>query len=512
MTAGLTLISSIDPEHPGTAAVPRESWLDSAARYRALVDNSRDITTVLGPDATFIYQSPAISEVLGYSEDELLGRFGFDYVHPEDSAWALPQFFELLGQPGGVLLRDLRFRHKDGSYIELEMVAYNLLHDPAVGGIVVNSRDISARRRAEREILYQKTLLERMNAASNAGILVVDPQLQYSSWNERFLELWGVDDALVRRGREALLPVILSRIADPLAFSAQNDALNADSVSSSHDTLGLADGRVLERYSTPITGPGGENYGRVWFFHDVTELVRAREAAEEASRRISELAALRDRLTNMVVHDLRNPLSAISLMLQLLGDPPDVAVLDAESWNAMRRQIDYAAELCQQLLEIKRMEAGELVAQPSRASLRATLDGAVETLRPLAQQRGIELRSQIVDLELVTDHALLRRTVLNLLHNAIKYSPDSAVVSLEARVADGQCNIRVRDQGPGIPPERHDSIFELFAMAGGEYQQAGTGIGLAFCALAVKALAGSISVDSAPGAGSCFVVELPSFK
>jgi PAS domain S-box-containing protein len=464
---------------------------------------------VLGPDATFVYQSPAISEVLGYSEDELLGRFGFDYVHPEDAQWALPQFFELLAQPGGVLQRDLRFRHKDGHYLELEMVAYNLLHDPAIGGIVVNSRDISGRRAAERQLAYQNTLLERMNAASNAGLLVVDPELRYSGWNERFLALWGLEDSQVRAGREVVLPLILARVADPEAFAADNERSNADRSGLTHDTLALADGRVLERYSTALTGPAGEDYGRIWFFHDVTELVRAREAAEEASRRIGELAALRDKLTNMVVHDLRNPLSAVSLMLEMLGDPPDLKLLNAEAWAAMHRQLDYALELCQQLLEIKRMEAGELKVQASSAGLKSTLLGALETIAPQARLRELRVLSELPEVDLLTDHALLRRIVLNLLHNAIKYSPRGGTVRLSAELSPEGCKISVSDAGPGIPQQQQARIFELFVMADGKGQQAGTGIGLAFCAMAARALGGNIAVQSAPGQGSCFILSLP---
>ncbi|MCC7477077.1 PAS domain S-box protein [bacterium] len=493
---------------PGADA-PASQWLDSAARYRALVDNSRDITTVLGPDATFIYQSPAISRVLGYDSDELIGQLGFDYVHPEDSVWALPLFFELLAQPGGVLERNLRFRHKAGHYIELEMVAYNMLHDPAVGGIVVNSRDISERRRAEKQILYQKTLLEQLHHASNAGILVVDSEHNYVSWNQRFKELWGLDDDTLRGGRRATLPAIRAVLRDPEAFSSRLEQLDQESQALLRDQLELLSGRVLERYSAPVRGPAGEDFGRVWFFYEVTELVKARQAAEAAEQRSTQLASLRDRLTHMVVHDIRNPLFAVSLMLEHIGQPAEMGAEDRQAWEQMRRQLDYALELCQQLLEIKRMAAGELQASPAEEELEETCRAALETLRPQADLHQVRLRSQLPLLRLSSDHALLRRIISNLLHNAIKHSPAGAEVWLRARLEEGRLMIEVQDQGPGIPAEQQARIFELFAKVEGGSNQTGTGIGLNFCALAAQALGGSITVDSAPGSGACFILSLP---
>ncbi len=522
-TVVLTLISVIDSDQTAMAAPAPEpsaepglagraagpQWLDSAARYRALVDNSRDITTVLGPDATFVYQSPAISRVLGYDTDELLGQFGFDYVHPEDSVWAMPLFFELLGQHGAVLERDLRFRHKDGRFIELEMVAMNLLHDPAVGGIVVNSRDISERRQSEKQILYQKTLLEQLHDTSNAGILVVDGEHRYVSWNQRFSELWGLSDETLQGGRSRTLPAIESLLIDPQSFSAGLQDLDGRPEQRLQDQLALKNGRVLERFSAPVRGPAGEDFGRVWFFHEVTDLVQARQAAEAAEQRSSQLASLRDKLTHMVVHDIRNPLFAVSLMLDLLGQPQDLSEADAQAWQQMRRQLDYALELCQQLLEIKRMASGELMASPAPGELEDTCAAALETLRPQADLRRVRLISSVPLLSLDTDHGLLRRVLINLLHNAIKHSPEGGEVRLSARSAAGRLLLSITDQGPGIPPEQHQRIFELFAKVEGRGNQTGTGIGLNFCALAMQALGGGISLQSSGPEGSTFALDLP---
>ncbi|CAA9467830.1 MAG: diguanylate cyclase/phosphodiesterase (GGDEF & EAL domains) with PAS/PAC sensor(s) [uncultured Rubrobacteraceae bacterium] len=114
-------------------------------RFQSLVRHSSDIITVLSADGKARYQSPAIERVLGYRPDELVGENVFDYVHPEDLEQVLSKFAGLLNDTETHALVQVRFRHKDGSWRHLEAVGSNLLHDPGVEGVVVNSRDTTER-------------------------------------------------------------------------------------------------------------------------------------------------------------------------------------------------------------------------------------------------------------------------------------------------------------------------------------------------------------------------------
>ncbi|HEV2744796.1 MAG TPA: PAS domain-containing sensor histidine kinase, partial [Rubrobacter sp.] len=116
-------------------------------RLHSLVRHSSDITTILTADGIARYQSPAIERVLGYRPEELVGKEIFDYVHPEDLERVMGTFDHLLDNAAANPLVELRFRHKDGSWRNLEAIGSNLLRDPSVGGLVVNSRDTTERRK-----------------------------------------------------------------------------------------------------------------------------------------------------------------------------------------------------------------------------------------------------------------------------------------------------------------------------------------------------------------------------
>ncbi|HKT68963.1 MAG TPA: PAS domain S-box protein [Terriglobales bacterium] len=127
----------------------RQALQESELRFRSLVQNSSDIITILEADGAIRYQSPSIERILGFSPEELLERNAFDLVHPDDRARVMAIFQEHLPVHGSIAPIELRFRHKDGSWRTLEATGNNLLHEPGVAGIVVNSRDITERKRTE---------------------------------------------------------------------------------------------------------------------------------------------------------------------------------------------------------------------------------------------------------------------------------------------------------------------------------------------------------------------------
>lgn len=134
---------------------------ESEEHHRALIENALDLITILRADGTVRYVSPSIERVLGYKAQERIGRSTFEIIHPDELAAVKDALSRGIERPGATATLEFRVRHKDGSWRTLEAVARNLLDNPAVAGVVINSRDITERKAAERSLLKSQAALER---------------------------------------------------------------------------------------------------------------------------------------------------------------------------------------------------------------------------------------------------------------------------------------------------------------------------------------------------------------
>jgi PAS domain S-box-containing protein len=229
-----------------------------------------------------------------------------------------------------------------------------------------------------------------------------------------------------------------------------------------------------------------------------------------------ELEQLRRDLTAMVYHDLRGPLQAMTgatqKLAQVLSNHENPAVLTllqigVRSIRQLRRMVD-------SLLDIQRMEEGRAVLDLQPMELRVLLADATQLVQPLAMEAQQRLKFEFPNnLPMVMiDGDMMVRVVVNLMENAVKYTPTGGNILLKAGVEGDKARISVKDSGPGIPPEMRQTIFDKFNRV--KYQNApkGVGLGLAFCRLAIKEHGGDIWVESTLGSGSEFIFTLPIAK
>jgi PAS domain S-box-containing protein len=125
------------------------AWQESGEYFESLIENSNDVFTVITAEGIILHISPSVKHVSGYEPEELIGKTAFDFIHPEDVPLVVNTIAEGIAIPGFTALVEFRWRRKDGSWMIQEAVGKNLLHDPVVAGIVINSRDITERKRME---------------------------------------------------------------------------------------------------------------------------------------------------------------------------------------------------------------------------------------------------------------------------------------------------------------------------------------------------------------------------
>jgi len=251
------------------------------------------------------------------------------------------------------------------------------------------------------------------------------------------------------------------------------------------------------------------------FLHIIAGLVARAAYDSILAQRILELEELRDSLIYMIVHDLRTPLTSIIGGLQLVVDADFEQRLTEEFVSAGLVSAKRLLEMVNTLLDINKMEKGELV----------ELELGEVDFNQLAEEAGKQLGGLIIEhnheLELELDPRCppiwadaekLQRVIVNLLGNAVQFTPAGGHIRLQSQCTGDMLQFSVSDDGPGIPEEEQDRIFEKFGQAATrrEGHKYSTGLGLTFCKMVAEAHGGRIWVDSEPGKGSTFSVSIPA--
>ena len=487
---------------------------ESEERFRLLFTRASDGILILSSDARLIEVNKSFALMHGYSSQEMLPMELKDLDTPETSRLAPERIRRMLA--GETLTFEVEHYHKDGHIFPLEVSGSQIFF----GGksyIQCFHRDISERKLAERELQRKNTILATQQETSIDGILVVNENNFIISFNQRFVDIWGIPPQLVEERNDApVLQFVTSRTADPEGFLARIKYLYAHQEEKSREEILLTDGRTLDRYSSPMTGADGSNYGRIWYFNDITdrkhiesELLKTKVAAEDASRAKSEF------LANMS-HEIRTPMNGIIGMTQLLSttelteeQQEYLGYIDSSGRNLL--------SLINDILDLSKIESGMIELEHDEFSLGHAINDVINTQLSIIRNKHLVITSDIAaDVpEIVQgDELRFKQIILNLIGNAIKFTDRGGIAiatTVESRIEDTAIfHISVTDTGIGMPPEHLEKIFGAFTQADSSTTRkyGGTGLGLTICRRLIELMGGSIRVESNPGKGSVFQISL----
>jgi PAS domain S-box-containing protein len=512
----ITVVRDITDQKTAEVALQR-----SEQHFRTLIENSSDVASIVDARGVSTYHSPSLERVLGYPVEEVLGTDSFERIHPDDHARCRDALAAVFGSPGTSRVLDFRYLHRDGSWRNVEVTARTLRDDSAADGAILNLRDATERKEAEAQLRFQKTLLEAQGEASIDGILVISGEGKILSHNRRFAEMWQIPDEVIEaRSDEAALGAVLERLEDPDAFLRRVAELYERRDERSEEEVRLRDGRVFDRYSAPVQDGEGRYYGRIWWFRDITDrkeaevaLQRARDDAERARESAEAANHAKSEFLSRMSHELRTPMNSILGFAQLLARR-DLPADQRKGVDHILRAGNHLLNLINEVLDLSRIEANrqQLSLEPVHAS--EAVNEALGLVRPLAAQHGCALLDEVggdADHFVTADRQRLTQVLLNLLANAIKYNRPGGRVRITAGPAgEGRFQLRVHDTGVGIEADKLPQLFVPFARLGAEQTEVeGTGLGLALSKRLVEAMGGSMAVESTPGRGSVFTVELP---
>ena len=255
----------------------------SEERFRALVQNSHEAITVIAADGSIQWESPGITAVLGYTPEERVGTSGLDYLHPDEALDVGAILADVVTEPGATRRVEIRARHRDGTWRWVEATGRNLLHEPAVGGLVINMADVTERHEGHS---VQRRLAAIVESSSDA-ILAQDLDGTILSWNEAAESMYGYTTAEMvgqhvgRTVPEELIPELNSMLERVAAGETVARALTKRR---------RRDGELLDisLSLSPVRGPSGDVVSVAAIARDVTAEMRAAEAVanSEASFRL----------------------------------------------------------------------------------------------------------------------------------------------------------------------------------------------------------------------------------
>lgn len=471
----------------------------------------------------FVSVNDGYRRLLGYETEDLVGRRGWDIVHPDDLGAALAGY-ERLFNTGETSEVELRLRTIHGEYRWFSWTSRLLPDRDLVYSV---GRDITPVRKALADLANREQMMRAVLRASPDIIIIIDHAGQVTSVSPAVSATLGYDlpvtasfpqfgprtsDTRTLSGSD-LLALVHEEDRDTLASAFLRLAQGIDD--SMHATCRIRhrEGHwvVLEARGRPIVGMRGQPVGAVIVSRDVSEDLRTREELHRAKEVAERANRAKNDFLSRMSHEIRTPLNAVLGFAQLL-DGSDLSSDQQRAVDHILRAGSHLLDLIDDVLDVSRIEAGRLRLSTEPVDAERAVADVCALVQPLAAEHTVEViqLGGEPNLRVAADSRRLVQVLLNLLTNSIKYNRPGGRVEVGWRRQGERVRFEVRDDGIGIQDEDLPLVFAPFERIRGDSAQPdGAGVGLALSKLLVEAMGGSIGLKSQVGHGSTFWFDLP---
>ena len=512
-------------------------------RFRALVEDSSNLLWSANAAGEIVEDSPSWRAFTGLSFDAFKGVGWLSAIHPDDQERVMSVVTSTVRAGRGADV-EFRLRKADGSWRWIgEQIRPVRGPDGVVAEWVGMGLDITDRKREQQARDFLIDLDDAIRP-------LVDPDDIAGKAVERLCEFLQADRAsyldvdaeertctVIRNHARTIPPLSGSYVLEnfghdflrcmregrPHVIACLDDLRPSEAERAAYASLGieamLTIPLIKEGRLTVMIGIA-QGHRRQWEAWDIqlvqAVMTRCWESIQRAriGRALQEADRRKDEFLATLAHELRNPLAPIRNALHI-GLHPRSPVPPERLFVLMERQVNQLVRLVDDLLDVSRITRGKVELQHQDVQLEEAIGMAVETARPLIDERGhaFELRPMPRPLVVRGDAVRLTQIFANLLNNAAKYTPRGGSIVVDARAEGGEAVVRVIDNGIGVAAEMHDRIFDIFSQAGRSEDRSGgsgLGIGLALARSLAKLHGGRVEVSSpGPGKGSEFRVSLP---
>ncbi len=496
-----------------------EKLRKSEKKFRTIVEEARDGICII-QDKKVKFVNRALARILGYRKSELVGR-NFLKLFPKELRKKIEENYEKRLRGEKVPHRyEAKLLRKDGREIFVEISAF--IHEyegkPADYGIL---RDITERKRMEEELRKSEERFRNLFENAVDPIVLLDRRGKIIMANKKVEEMTGykrkelIGEHFARAG-------LLTRKSILITLKNFAARLMGGEIKPYEIEIIRKDGRILYvEINASAIKEDGKIIGDLVIFRDITErkrleeeLRKSHEKLKRAFEELKELDRKKDEFISMAAHELKTPLAAISGFSQLLKSEGIISDKEKREkyLEIIEKETKRLARLVDDMLDLSRIDLGTIKLEIGKVNLYKLVGRIKEEVEEEVKKKDLKL---VLKLEknlpvIKTDEDKLHRIILNLVTNAIKYTPKGKI-TIHASRKDDFIQFCVEDTGIGIPEKFQEKIFERFFQIESPYTRAhkGSGLGLSICKELVELLGGKIWVESKVGKGSKFYFTLP---
>ena len=468
-------------------------------RYRDLVDNASDMIYRTDPYGRFTFVNPVATRILGFDEGELLSMKYFEVMRPE---WVprVMGFYEKAAKTRESTYLEFPVRKKDGREIWVGQHVRPIVTGGRLEGFQGMARDITDRVNAQAEQRSERDFVSAILDTAPSLIMVLDAEGQIVRFNRACEELSGVPMTEVAGRPFWEVPFILDEERDDIRDGLVRLAASNEPVKLDRTWIGKSGARHTIAWTVmALRGQTGNTSYLIGIGSDVT-----------MSRQLEQL---KSQFISMVSHELRTPLTSIRASMQLLIAEEMTGNEDADQLvRVALSNADRLIRIVNDILDMSKIEAGEMMVSPRRTKLEQILEDSVRSVEGFARDAGVTISHSADGIQdVMADPDRTIQVLINLLSNAVKHAPSGSTVEITSAREGAMAAVAVRDHGPGIPSHKVDFIFEPFTQLDGSDTRriAGTGLGLTIAKALAEKQGGGIRVWSREGQGATFTLTLP---
>lgn len=492
---------------------------DSERRYRSIVEGQIDLVCLYHPDTTVAYVNDAYCAYYGKSREQIVGQSFLNQTESMDHPRILARVQEILHDPTPKSA-EYHTSCPDGlTHNWLSWIDHGIVDDTGVVYMIqAIGRNISHIKRIEHQLEVEHARYEQLFNETPLPLMVYDLHtLEYMAVNDAAVQAYGYS-----RAEFLTMTIAFIRPDDELprmrAFLNEHRNAILETL-----VMGIWQHRRKDGtlFDVEVTGRDIVFHGRnarMIMAVDLTER-RALEAERMYAQSLEielkkerEITLLKERFMSMVTHEFRTPLSIIVSTVEILKNYLHRLSKDniVHKLDIVTNEANRMSSLLNDVLTLTRATTGRMNVTPEPIELVEIISSLVDNLRLADRDQHLfSLHFDSSKIHITTDRRLTEQILINLLGNAVKYSPQGSVITLAAEHQAQHVTIRITDKGRGIPKSDQARIFEAFHRADNAGGVEGTGLGLTIVKESITALGGEISFQSDVGVGTTFVVSLP---